>query len=106
MASQITNKHFTEVYGQSKERNDLNSLYSIYNTSEYGTVDALQLQDIYKRLRNCKLSFPQIDASIKHVCSGYPEYVECDEEEFLDVLREMDRRFVISCFYFFTDDVV
>ena len=93
MASVITNKLFLEVYSQPEKEKNVNLVYSNYNTNEYGSLNAQQLQAIYERLRDSTLSIPQIEASMRQICSGYPVFEDCDEEELLDILDEMDRRY-------------
>jgi len=88
MAVEATNILFSGY----PEKEDLKSIYSNYNTHRFGLVKAEELQLIYERLRNVKLSIAQIEASLSYVCSGYPEFQDTDEEELLDVLKEMDRR--------------
>jgi len=86
------NAQFLEVDAHSGRESALNSLYNEFTTSDCDSLKSGDLQAIYERLRDYTLSIPQIEASMRYVCCAYPVILECDEEELVDVLQEMDRR--------------
>ena len=66
------------------------SLYNEYTTSGETSLRSVHLAAIYERIREKRLNIGQVEASMRYVCSSV---VTCDEEELIDVLREMDRRY-------------
>lgn len=77
----------------------LDYVYSNFDTEENFGLSSKQLQIIHENIRGTPLSLRQIEAAMEYVCACG---ILCDREEMLDVLKEMDRRFVILRFHFFT----
>ena len=73
----------------------LDYVYSNFDTEENFGLSAKQLQIIHENIRGTPLSLRQIEAAMEYVCACG---ILCDREEMLDVLKEMDRRFVILSF--------
>ena len=76
----------------------LDYVYSNFDTEENFGLSAKQLQIIHENIQGTPLSLRQIEAAMEYVCACG---ILCDKEEMLDVLKEMDRRFVILSIHFF-----
>ena len=67
-------------------------IFNKYCSDKVQGLTAKELQELYESIRPGSLSIKQIEASLKTVC----ELEQCDEEDLVDVLREMDRRYFLA----------
>ena len=66
-------------------------IFNKYCADKVQGLTAIELQELYQSVRPDGLNIKQIEASLRTVC----ELEQCDEEDLVDVLREMDRRYFL-----------
>ena len=67
-------------------------IFNKYCSDKVQGLTANELQELYESIRPDGLSIKQIQASLRTV----GELEQCDEEDLIDVLREMDRRYFLA----------
>ena len=70
----------------------LEVIFNKYCSDKIQGLTAEELQKLYESIRPDGLGIKQINASLKTVC----ESDQCDKEDLVDVLREMDRRYFLA----------
>lgn len=67
-------------------------LFNKYCSDKIQGLKVEELQHLYETIRPDSLSLKQIEASLRTVC----ESMQCDREDVIDVMREMDRRYFLA----------